>query len=97
MIIRIVKMTFMEEKVSLFQSLFDQHKDLIRAFDGVQKLELLRDQNQSNIFFTYSIWDDESHLEQYRNSDLFKMVWGQTKALFKDKAEAWSVDKEISI
>ena len=87
----------MEEKVSLFQSLFDQHKDLIRAFDGVQKLELLRDQNQSNIFFTYSIWDDESHLEQYRNSDLFKMVWGQTKALFKDKAEAWSVDKEISI
>ena len=97
MIIRIVKMTFMEEKVSLFQSLFDQHKDLIRAFDGVQKLELLRDQDQSNIFFTYSIWDDESHLEQYRNSDLFKMVWGQTKALFKDKAEAWSVDKEISI
>lgn len=97
MIIRIVKMTFIEEKVSLFQSLFDQHKELIRAFEGVQKLELLRDKHQTNIYFTYSVWENEAQLELYRNSDLFKMVWGQTKALFKDKAQAWSVDKEISL
>ena len=90
-------MTFKEEELETFQSLFDQHKDLIRAFEGVQKLELLRDKSNPNIFFTYSIWEDESQLVHYRNSVLFKKVWGQTKALFKEKAEAWSVNKEISI
>ena len=97
MIIRIVKMTFIEEKVADFQLLFDEHKSLIRAFEGVQKLELLRDKTNPNIFFTYSIWEDESQLLNYRKSALFKKVWGQTKVLFKEKAEAWSVDKEISI
>ncbi len=90
--IRIVKMTFQPEKVDEFLLNFNNNKALIRAFDGVKHLELLKDKNNSNIFFTYSVWDSEIHLENYRNSDLFKGVWAKTKPLFADKPEAWSVD-----
>ncbi|MBL7795100.1 MAG: antibiotic biosynthesis monooxygenase, partial [Saprospiraceae bacterium] len=38
-----------------------------------------------------SIWDDEAALERYRESELFQATWERTKALFAEKAEAWSV------
>ena len=97
MIIRIVKMTFQKEMVDKFQLLFDSKKELIRNFKGVAKLELYRDRNQPNVFFTYSEWEDIHHLEQYRRSELFKNVWSETRNMFAEKAEAWSVDKLISI
>jgi len=97
MIIRIVKMTFQPEKIENFQSVFNQNKELIRGFDGVEKLELYRDKNQNNIFFTYSVWSDLHHLELYRRSELFKQVWTETRKMFLEKAEAWSVDKLISL
>ena len=72
--IRIVKMTFDPEKVNEFLANFEEVKHKIRAFDGVKHLELLNDKNKSNIYFTYSIWESEDHLNNYRHSDLFKSV-----------------------
>jgi len=45
------------------------------------------------VFFTYSYWDSEKDLNNYRDSQLFKEVWSNTKILFNLKPEAWSVDK----
>ena len=90
--IRIVKMTFQANKVDDFLANFNQNKQAIRNFEGVKHLELLQDKNLPNVFFTYSIWESEAHLEQYRKSPLFKGVWALTKPLFLKKAEAWSVD-----
>lgn len=97
MFVRIVKMSFDIDKVSEFQSLFNSKKEFIRNFPGCSFLELYRDKNQENIFFTYSYWDREKDLENYRHSDLFKDVWTQTKLLFNDKPQAWSVDKLVSL
>lgn len=93
--IRIVKMVFRPEEVDNFEKLFDEVKERIRSFEGCTHLSLLRDKNQSETFFTYSRWNDESDLESYRNSDLFKSVWSRTKVKFGDKPEAWSVDEKI--
>ncbi|MDJ0645536.1 MAG: antibiotic biosynthesis monooxygenase family protein [Flavobacteriaceae bacterium] len=95
MFVRIVKMSFQPEKVDEFLGNFEMVKDKIRAFDGCEHLELYRDKNETNIFFTYSYWQSEKTLENYRDSDLFKAVWTKTKALFNDKPEAWSVDKLV--
>lgn len=92
MFIRIVKMEFQIDKVEAFLQNFEEVKERIRNFPGCCHLELYRDKNNSNIFFTYSKWEDESDLENYRNSSLFKEVWGVTKPMFSKKAEAWSVD-----
>jgi quinol monooxygenase YgiN len=93
MLVRIVKMSFEPSKIEEFLTNFEAHKFSIRNFEGCNLLELYRDQNSTNIFFTYSYWNSEADLNKYRNSDLFKAVWGKTKPLFNAKPEAWSVDK----
>jgi quinol monooxygenase YgiN len=93
MIKRIVKMTFREEAVETFlHEVFEQSKDRIRAFPGCRHMELLRNLAQPNILFTFSIWDDEAALETYRQSEFFQQTWAKTKALFAEKAEAWSLE-----
>jgi hypothetical protein len=90
-------MTFEEDKVATFLSLFNQYKEKIKASEGCHRLELLKDHSASNIFFTYSEWENEEALDKYRYSTLFKTVWEQTKALFSAKAEAWSLDKLMEV
>lgn len=97
MFVRIVKMSFHQEHVKTFLSIFEEKKIFIRAFEGCRLLELYQDKNNPDLFFTYSYWDSPQDLENYRNADLFKEVWTKTKALFNAKPEAWSVDKKISL
>jgi heme-degrading monooxygenase HmoA len=88
-------MTFMPEKVDEFLEIFNASKVLIRNFEGCSQLELLNDINSPNIFFTYSYWQSENHLNNYRNSELFGSVWKRTKPLFIAKTEAWSVEQKV--
>ncbi|TQD39395.1 putative quinol monooxygenase [Haloflavibacter putidus] len=97
MLVRIVKMTFKTEEIASFQKMFDAKKNLIRNFEGCKFLELYQDRNTPEIFFTYSYWDNEQSLENYRNSALFKATWKETKQKFSQRAEAWSVDKKVTL
>ncbi|HZJ36361.1 MAG TPA: antibiotic biosynthesis monooxygenase family protein [Gillisia sp.] len=97
MLVRIVKMGFDPDKIETFLQNFEKRKTLIRGFEGCMFLELYRDKINKNQFFTYSYWTDESALENYRNSSLFKEVWADTKIYFNQKPEAWSVEKLVSI
>ncbi len=90
-------MSFEPSKIDEFLSNFDANKNNIRNFEGCNFLELYRDQNNTNIFFTYSYWNSETSLENYRQSNLFKSVWAKTKPLFNGKPEAWSVDKLVRL
>lgn len=90
MIIRIVRMTFQEDKIEDFLKVFNNSKQYIRAFVGCQHLELLRDKNTPNILMTYSYWNSEDDLNTYRDSELFKTTWAATKVLFADKPVAFS-------
>ena len=91
--LRIVKLTFKVEEVSTFLTEFEKSKEHIRKFPGCKGMNLLKQKHKENVFFTYSEWDEEQDLENYRNSDLFKSVWKGVKPLFLEKAEAWSVEK----
>ncbi|SHM43258.1 putative quinol monooxygenase [Flavobacterium saccharophilum] len=97
MFVRIVKMSFHEEKIPDFLENFETVKDKIRNAEGNRFLELYQDKNDKCIFFTYSYWETEADLENYRQSELFNSVWDFTKKLFKAKPEAWSVDKIVSL
>ena len=85
-------MSFHPEKVEDFKAIFDANKEAIKNFKGCSHVELLQDTRQNGIFFTYSIWQSEDHLNAYRDSALFEKVWSATKALFNNKPEAWTVD-----
>ena len=97
MFVRIVKMRFQEDKIADFLANFNEVKEKIRSFEGNQFLELYQDKNDPRLFFTYSYWQTEENLENYRKSVLFNEVWSYTKKLFSDKPEAWSVDKVVSL
>lgn len=94
MIRRIVKMTFEPNACARFLEVFENSKEKIRAFPGCRHLELWRAKAPNNLFMTYSHWDSEAALEDYRHSDLFKTTWAKTKPLFADRPEAWSLDLE---
>ena len=97
MFTRIVKMEFETRHIPAFLANFEKVKSNIRNFPGCLYLELYRDKNDDTIFFTYSRWEKDSDLENYRNSELFKKVWATTKLLFRSKAQAWSVDTVVSL
>lgn len=93
MIIRIVKMTFVPEKVNDFLNVFNEAKNKILNCKGCKHVELLKDPERPGVLFTYSHWESPEHLEKYRNSELFKTTWANTKILFADKPEAWSLNQ----
>lgn len=93
MIKRLVKMTFRPDAVDIFlNDVFEHSKARIRAFPGCRHMELLQQSGLPNVLFTLSLWDSPEALEQYRQSELFQTTWVKTKALFAEKAEAWSTE-----
>ena len=97
MITRIVRMEFRPEAVEEFLAIFNESKSLIRHFPGVQHLELHRDFQQQNVFYTYSLWDAQESLDAYRKSELFGQVWPRTKKLFAAQPMAFSLSKEMVV
>jgi quinol monooxygenase YgiN len=93
MLIRIVRMTFQPDKLDDFQAIFNQSKHHIRAFPGNLHLELLRDPDHPHVRMTYSLWASADALEAYRQSHLFRTTWAATKALFAERAVAFSGQK----
>lgn len=85
-------MKFKPEGVKDFLKVFESSKNKIRAFEGCEHLKLFQEKGNGQIFFTYSYWQSEMHLNNYRNSNLFKTTWAKTKILFSDKPEAWSLN-----
>jgi len=94
MIKRIVKMSFKPDNISDFVEVFKANWTHIKGFEGCEHVELLQDELQPNVFFTYSLWRSEEHLNKYRDSEFFNKVWSKTKVLFNDKPQAWTV-KEL--
>lgn len=93
MLVRIVKLTLKKEHIADFEALFENHKKRIVQVKGCTFLELLQDVDNEHIFFTHSYWNGSADLENYRRSEYFGEVWKSAKALFSDKAEAWSLHK----
>lgn len=91
MIKRIVKMKFDDQFTEQFKLIFKESRHHIRGFAGCLHVELLQDELNPTVFFTYSVWESEEHLDAYRNSELFARVWSSTKKLFNDKPQAWTV------
>ena len=97
MFVRIVKLSFHQENIPAFLENFEEMKEKIRNAPGNRLLELYQDKNNPDVFFTYSYWETEEDLENYRTSELFDGIWSFTKKLFNAKPEAWSVDKLVSL
>ena len=94
MVIRIVKLTIQDKNIRDFEALVKRNFGKIRSQAGCTRLEVLQDKYNPGIFFTYSHWQEEKNLNEYRNSELFNEVWGTAKTYFASKPEAWTTEKK---
>lgn len=94
MLIRIVRMTFRPEAVPAFLEIFESSQPRILAQPGCRHVALWRDAARPEVLATYSLWESEAALNQYRRSELFGSVWPRTKALFAAPAETFSFVEE---
>ncbi|MFB9862434.1 putative quinol monooxygenase [Rufibacter immobilis] len=90
MLIRVVRMTFKEEHVAAFLEIFKASREQIASFTGCRSVELLQDYHLPHVYSTYSLWDSDEALDNYRKSEFFGTVWKPTKALFSEPAQAFS-------
>jgi len=91
MVTRIVKLTFHEDKIDGFIAFFDTINTKVSRYEGCNGMRLLRDIHRPEVVFTYSYWDSEDALNNYRDSELFGTVWPTIKPWFSEKPEAWTV------
>lgn len=90
-------MHFTDAGVEEFLTIFNTYKNDIRKSEGCTHLELLKDVHESNTYTTLSYWNDDDDLERYRKSELFGTVWGQVKTLFRERSQAFSLEKFIEV
>lgn len=91
MLTRVVRLCFKAEQTPIFEQIFNESKEKIRACPGCLHLELGRDSLDARVYYTISYWEDEKVLEDYRSSILFKETWAKTKILFEEKPMAFSI------
>jgi quinol monooxygenase YgiN len=92
-ITRIVKMTFKPEHINDFSEYFISIKDKVAGQPGCNGVKLLKEIDETGVFFTYSNWDSVDDLNNYRHTETFGKIWPTVKNWFATKAEAWSVDE----
>jgi quinol monooxygenase YgiN len=98
MVTRIVKMSFEKSNAAQFLEIFNEHREQIRAAEGCSYLELWQtEEGDSTLYFTHSKWESEDFLNNYRDSDIFKIVWPKTKALFNAPPQAWTVNSLVTL
>lgn len=96
MLVRVVKMKFEAQHLSAFLAHFEMVKWEVAQFSGCQGMQLLQDKNDHCLIFTYSIWQSEQDLNNYRHSELFASIWPKIKPWFAQKAEAWSLNQNFN-
>jgi len=92
MITRIVQLEFEFDKIEDFLSFFDGVNQVVNTFPGCSGMKLYQDINTPTKVLTYSHWEDEAALNDYRNSDAFHKIWSTIKPWFCEKPQAWSVN-----
>lgn len=85
---RLVRMSFIPDRIPDFMGVFEASKEKIRNFPGCLALNLIVDSQDPSVMYTSSIWRAIEDLENYRNSELFIETWRKTKIHFKEKAQA---------
>ncbi len=88
MIIRLVKLTFVPEFAEQFYHIYREKEPRIAGWPGCLGVKLLQDKQQPVVFFTWSVWESEQQLNDYRHSAFFQETWAVVKKEFAAPPEA---------
>ncbi len=94
--VRLVKLKFRTGKKEAFILTFKAHEMIMKEVEGCNHIELWQDHHNADTMMTYSIWDSERHLNNYRRSETFHHVWSIVKPFFAEPAQVTNLGKVIT-
>ncbi|OFX61669.1 MAG: hypothetical protein A2046_04560 [Bacteroidetes bacterium GWA2_30_7] len=93
MIVRIVKMQVNESNKVLFKQTLKDYQPLLKKQKGCMQIDMLNDKKIKDIYYSYTIWDNEENLKKYKNSDFYKELSSKVLPLCEKEPQAWTVDE----
>lgn len=92
MILRVVKMKVDERKLEAYRLFMDNlHEEKLRM-PGCLHFDFFNEKKNSNIFYSYTIWENVKFLKEYKKSDLFKEVIQTLRSLCSEEPQAWTIE-----
>ncbi len=91
MILRVVKLKVDPRKMEAFQLFMENLHDEKLRLNGCLHFDFFNERQNPNIFYSYTIWEHEKFLKQYKKTDLFKEVVQTLRELCIDEPQAWTI------
>ncbi len=95
MITRIVELQIQAHQIDVAKQLLKEVAPKVRSMPGCSRLEIMFGIHKKARVTTYSYWDSEKDLNDYRDSEVFQKFWKSIKPMFSEKARAWSSEHFI--
>jgi|GEM_PF-2597853 hypothetical protein len=92
MILRVVKMKVNEHKLTAFRMFMDNLYDEKLRMSGCLHFDYFEEKRNSNVFYSYTIWENIKFLKEYKKSDLFKEVVQTLRYLCSEEPQAWTIE-----
>ncbi len=91
MILRVVKMKVEQHKQDAFCLFMKNLYDEKLRLQGCLHFDYFKNKN-SNVYYSYTIWENVKYLKEYKKSDLFKEVVHTLRDLCVEEPQAWTIE-----
>lgn len=92
MILRVVKMKVESKKIEAFELFMNNLHDEKLKIPGCLHFDFFHEKRNINVYYTYTIWENEKYFKQYKKLDLFKEVVSTLKSLCLEEPQAWTIE-----
>lgn len=92
MITRITKFQVKPELSEEFESFVHQFKDELMSTEGCRHFDILKDKENNKQLFMFMIWQEDDFLDQFRQSDLNKLLVGKLNYFSEKEPSSWTVE-----
>jgi len=92
MITRITKFQITTEQRTAFSEFMHQFKDELISVKGCRHFDVLQDKNEDDMLFMFMIWEDDEKLEEFRASDLNRLLTRKIETFTKSEPTTWTVE-----
>lgn len=92
MITRITKFQLLNEHRKRFSEFMQQFRDELISVEGCQHFDVLQDKTDELSFQMYMIWDEDEKLEDFRVSDLNKLLIEKIEVFSGESPNSWTVE-----
>ncbi len=91
MILRVVKMKVDLRKIDAFKLFMDNLHDEKLRLAGCLHFDYFNERQNPSIYYSYTIWEHEKYLKQYKKTEFSKEVLQTLRDLCVEEPQAWTI------